>query len=34
LLYKIEQYHMSPPSDLPGYGNGPGRERNLLVKAR
>jgi two-component system, NtrC family, response regulator AtoC len=35
LLYKIEQYHMSPPaSDLSGYGNGAARERNLLVKAR
>jgi two-component system, NtrC family, response regulator AtoC len=33
LLYKIEQYHMSPPSTpLSGYGNGQGgslRERNL-----
>jgi DNA-binding NtrC family response regulator len=35
LLYKIEQYHMSPPTgDLPAYGNGAGRERNLFVKAR
>lgn len=35
LLYKIEQYHMTPPAgDLPGYGNGTGRERNFLVKAR
>ncbi len=34
LLYKIEQYHMSPPGDLSGYGNGAVRERNLLVKAR
>jgi two-component system, NtrC family, response regulator AtoC len=35
LLYKIEQYRMSPPAvDLPAYGNGGGRERNLLVKAR
>ena len=35
LLYKIEQYHMSPPAgDLPGYGNGAGRERNLFSKAR
>lgn len=31
LLYKIEQYHMSPPtSHLPGYGNGAAiRERNV-----
>jgi len=31
LLYKIEHYHMSPPtSHLSGYGNGgPGRARNL-----
>ncbi len=30
LLYKIEQYHMSPPtSHLSGYGNGGFRERNL-----
>jgi two-component system, NtrC family, response regulator AtoC len=35
LLYKIEQYHMSPPgNDMSGYGSGTSRERNLFVKAR
>ena len=34
LLYKIEQYHMSPPtSHLSGYGNGGVRERSLYQKA-
>lgn len=33
LLYKIEQYHMSPPTGpLPGYGNGGLRERSLYHK--
>ena len=33
LLYKIEQYHMSPPaSHLSGYGNGGLRERALYHK--
>ncbi|MGH9537633.1 MAG: helix-turn-helix domain-containing protein, partial [Terriglobales bacterium] len=33
LLYKIEQYHMSPPtSHLSGYGNGALRERSLYHK--
>jgi DNA-binding NtrC family response regulator len=36
LLYKIEQYHMSPPtSHLSGYGNGGSlRERHLHIENR